>query len=236
MVDNGPMSSGSHEVTPRRGQGQMLAQARPDLADQWDRDLNGEHSPQSVPRGSTFRAWWRCNLGHSWQATVYNRTINSSGCPQCARRTRRGVPLPVSHPALAAQWHPTRNLPLTPADVTRGMRRRVWWVCPEGHEWEAAVGNRAHGSGCPTCSSSARRGPWRPAPGGSLAETHPEVAAQWHPERNGALTPENVAEGSHARAWWLCPRGHSWQATVADRAHRASGCPSCRRGGAAVTS
>lgn len=225
-----PMSPEPREITPRRGQGQTLAQARPDLAAQWDTGLNADHSPQDVPRGSTFRAWWRCDRGHSWQASVYNRTINGSGCPQCAQRRRQGTPLTVTHPALAAQWHPTRNLPLTPEDVTKGMRRRAWWTCPQGHEWEAPIGNRAHGSGCPTCSASARRGPWRPAPGRSLAETHPDVAAQWDPERNGALTPDGVAEGSHLRAWWTCSRGHTWGAHVADRTHRGSGCPLCRRG------
>jgi len=43
-------------------------------------------------------------------------------------------------PALAAQWHPTRNGDLQPTDVTRGSSKRVWWLCPDcGREWEAPV-------------------------------------------------------------------------------------------------
>ena len=29
----------------------------------------------------------------------------------------------------------------------------------------------------------------------SLAETHPEVAKQWHPTKNGDLTPYDVTKG-----------------------------------------
>ena len=36
-----------------------------------------------------------------------------------------------------------------------------------------------------------------------LATTHPEVAAQWHPTKNGNLTPEMVTAGSNQLAWWL---------------------------------
>jgi hypothetical protein len=30
--------------------------------------------------------------------------------------------------------------------------RTVWWRCLEcGHEWQATVGNRSRGTGCPSC-------------------------------------------------------------------------------------
>ncbi|MFR4757130.1 MAG: zinc-ribbon domain-containing protein [Evtepia gabavorous] len=40
---------------------------------------------------------------------------------------------PPLYPALARQWHPTKNGGLTPAAVAPGSRRRVWWQCPQGH-------------------------------------------------------------------------------------------------------
>ena len=36
------------------------------------------------------------------------------------------VPLSVTHPDLAAQWHPTRNGPLTPDAVRAGTSAKVW--------------------------------------------------------------------------------------------------------------
>ena len=35
----------------------------------------------------------------------------------------------------------------------------------------------------------------------SLAETHPEVAKQWHPSLNGDLTPNDITKGSVKRIW-----------------------------------
>lgn len=65
--------------------------------------------------------------------------------------------LATTHPAVAALWHSTRNGALTPKDVSFGVQRRVWWVCPLGHEWEATVANRTlrQGSGCPFCAGKA---------------------------------------------------------------------------------
>ena len=36
----------------------------------------------------------------------------------------------------------------------------------------------------------------------SLQETHPQIAGQWYPDKNGGLTPDQIVAGSHKRAWW----------------------------------
>jgi hypothetical protein len=51
----------------------------------------------------------------------------------------------------------------------------------------------------------------------SLAEVYPEVAATWHPERNGTLTPDQVSSGNSRRVWWQCPAGHEWEEVVSGR-------------------
>ncbi len=68
-----------------------------------------------------------------------------------------------------------------------------------------------------------------PRPGRSLAERFPDVAAEWHPKRNGALRPSDVSAMSSCKAWWKCRRNpsHEWFAVVANRS-RGSGCPLCR--------
>lgn len=47
------------------------------------------------------------------------------------------------YPALATQWHPTKNDKLTPNDITPRSRRMVWWKCStkESHEWAATTSN-----------------------------------------------------------------------------------------------
>jgi len=40
------------------------------------------------------------------------------------------------------------------------------------------------------------------------------------------LTPKDVISGTGKKVWWVCSRGHEWQATVVNR-NRGRGCPFC---------
>ncbi|MCS5669427.1 MAG: zinc-ribbon domain-containing protein [Dehalococcoidia bacterium] len=55
---------------------------------------------------------------------------------------------------LVREWHPKKNGSLGPDDITTSSKKKVWWLCEHGHEWEAVVGNRTKGSGCPLCWNS----------------------------------------------------------------------------------
>jgi len=63
----------------------------------------------------------------------------------------------------------------------------------------------------------------------SLAETHPEVAKQWHPTKNGDLTPNNVTPGSNKKVWWKCDKGadHEWLSQPNTRTGQQQNCPIC---------
>lgn len=54
-------------------------------------------------------------------------------------------------PEVAKAWNYERNA-LLPSQVTVKSHRKVWWKCPQGHEWEAKVYARTQGNGCPYCS------------------------------------------------------------------------------------
>jgi hypothetical protein len=54
-------------------------------------------------------------------------------------------------PDLVREWHPTKNGSLTPRNVTTDHRKKVWWLCENGHEWETAISDRIMGEGCPFC-------------------------------------------------------------------------------------
>ena len=123
---------------------------------------------------------------------------------------------------LLAQWHPTKNEPLTPREISYGSKRTIWWRCERGHAWQAAVYTRTEGSGCPYCKGK------RAWPGeNDLASQQPDLAAQWHPTKNGGVTPTDVTPGSRHKAWWICEKGHVWQAIVKSRAIGGAGCPVC---------
>lgn len=65
---------------------------------------------------------------------------------------------------------------------------------------------------------------------------YPELVAQWHPERNGTLTPETVSAGSGRLIWWRCGAGpdHVWRAKPNNRTAGA-GCPFCTNRRVSVT-
>src|ERR1700737_180778 len=114
--------------------------------------------------------------------------------------------LAVKAPEVAAQWHPTKNGDLTPADFAAGSNQIVWWRGRCRHEWDAkGVDRTAKKRGCPFCSGK------RIALGfNDLCSAFPGIAAEWHPTKNEQTTPESVHPGSEKKVWWLGKCGHEW--------------------------
>ena len=73
------------------------------------------------------------------------------------------------------------------------------------------------------------KNPNKPETGQSLADVYPELANQWHPNKNGDLTPDAVLPGSNKKVWWRCSveDEHEWKTSVAHRSKRGHGCPYC---------
>lgn len=138
---------------------------------------------------------------------------------------KRKNSIAVTHPHLAKQWHPTLNGDLKPTDVTHGSGKTVWWMCEKKHEWSATPNDRSRGSGCPYC---ANKKVWIGF--NDLATTHHELSKEWHPTKNSDLTPYDITYGHEKKVWWLCEKGHEWQATPNDRS-QGSGCPFCQAHG-----
>jgi hypothetical protein len=60
----------------------------------------------------------------------------------------------------------------------------------------------------------------------SLATTYPHLVQEWNVLKNGALKPEHISGGSNKKVWWICSKGHEWQAAVYSRTS-GTGCPQC---------
>ncbi|MFC1745936.1 zinc-ribbon domain-containing protein, partial [Candidatus Riflebacteria bacterium] len=198
-----------------------LAILYPDLANQWHPEKNGDLKPEQFTPGSGKKVWWLCERGHEWNAVIGTRS-KGVGCPGCASKiATEENNLAVLYSEIATQWHPEKNGDLKPEDVTFGSSKKVWWLCKKGHEWETVIEKRTRrGQGCPWCSGR------MVTQDNSLAILYHEIAAQWHPEKNGDLTPEQVTPGSHKKVWWRCEKGHEWQAIISNRA-KGRGCPGC---------
>jgi len=125
---------------------------RPDLARQWHPTKNGRLGPRDVTPESEESAWWLCQKGHWWQASVRDRAQGAQ-CTYCRDLGEDDQRLADAKPELIKEWHPTRNPNLSARDASLKHPDTVWWICSQGHEWEATIRSRLAGTGCPTCGS-----------------------------------------------------------------------------------
>ncbi len=110
-------------------------------------------SPFEVTPGSNKKVWWICKHGHQWEEMIYRRTIGF-GCPICSgRKVSVENCLLTINPKLADEWDISKNYPLLPSAYTANSNKKVWWLCKNGHGWQANIKSRNKGSGCPKCKS-----------------------------------------------------------------------------------
>ena len=199
-----------------------LATLNQTLTSEWNYEKNGDLKPENFTANSGKKVWWKCNKGHEWQATIFNRN-NGRRCPICSnKQVLIGYnDLANINPQLAKEWNYEKNGDLKPQDFTLNSNKKVWWKCEKGHEWQAIIANRNKGIGCPYCSGRyAIKGKT------DLATINPTLAKEWNYEKNGDLKSENFTANSGKKVWWKCDKGHEWQATIANR-NNGTGCPEC---------
>ena len=232
-----------------------LASERPDLAKQWHPTKNGNLRPTEVAVNSMKKVWWLFSydvpMSYSvkhlrgkhydfeWNTTVANRS-KGNGCPFFnGHAVWSGFnDLQTVNPELAKQWHPTKNGNLKPTEVTANSNKKVWWLLPYDDpktgkhfdfEWRASIHNRNFGSGCPCLNGQTICKGFN-----DLATINPELAAQWHPTKNGDLKPTDITSGSKKKVWWLLPYDDpktgkhfdfEWQASVNNGTKHNSCCP-----------
>lgn len=201
-----------------------FATKHPALVNEWHPTKNGELKPQELFSSSDKKIWWLGNCGHEWESVLSSRTTGGTGCPVCAGKiVLEGFnDLATVQPELARQWHPSKNGDLLPTQVVKGTRKKAWWVCSNGHEWQAIIANRVWGNGCPFCTHQ-----WVLPGENDLATISPELALQWHPTKNGDLTPGSIFATTAKKVWWICEFGHEWDARVSNRRSLGLGCPVC---------
>ena len=136
-------------------------------------------------------------------------------------------------PDIAAKWNYEKNGNLTPNMFSVSSNEVLWWKCPDcGHEWKSSINSmtREGRFGCSVCSKVRQGKTFTKLcvkQRGSLAENMPELAKEWHPTKNGELTPYDVTTGRFKPVWWKCQKcGYEWQSSPNNR-KKGIGCPCC---------
>jgi len=195
----------------------------PELAKQWDYTNNIKPAlPSEITLGSGRCVWWRCDKGHSYEARIADRR-SGHGCPYCSGR--RAIPgetdFGTIKPKLLAEWDYGKNKKHKPEHLRPQSNEKVWWVCKCGYSWKAPVYRRFNGSGCPSCAGDVIiKGK------NDLLSQYPHIAKQWDYSKN-PQPPDEVFAHSNKYAWWICRKGHSWDALINNRTGKGRGCPYC---------
>jgi very-short-patch-repair endonuclease len=142
-----------------------IVASHPALVYQWHPSKNGDKKPEHYTAGSNEMIWWKCQIGcsegcaHEWQARICHRVSKDTGCPYCCSNRQKFCiheSIAYTHPELAKEWHPIKNIELKPTDIVSGSEKRIWWRCSKNpiHEWIARPALRCSKltqSGCPYC-------------------------------------------------------------------------------------
>ena len=206
----------------------------PKIANMWNYKKN-ILKPEEVYSKSQIKFWWICSNNHEFKKQV-NLMVDQKGfCGGCGKKDgtfkrflTKDNSLGFKYPELAKEWHPTKNGKLKPKDIIAGGNKKYWWKCSKGfdHEYQQSIYDKAttkrNKSGCPFCAFKIL------CKTNTLAYMYPEVAAQWHPTKNGKLKPNKVtAHAQRIKPWWKCNKGHEWQALVSSRTVMGTGCKKC---------
>jgi len=192
---------------------------------------NDKLTPEMLTIGnSIIKVWWLCKIcQHEWITTVHSRE-NGHNCAPCNRgdlhSNGNNSFVKLGKREIIEEFHPTKNGKLTPEMITFKSDNKVWWLCKTcQHEWETAVGGRERGNGCAPCN----RGDLHSDGINSLAQLRPDLAKEFHPVKNGKITPEMITVGYDKKVWWIGKKcGHEWPARVYSRTGSSmSGCPKC---------
>jgi hypothetical protein len=103
---------------------------------------------------------WKCNQEGCGEIFYlpWSKIISNRGCHYCSGK-KVGISncLATKKPQLANEWNPSKNINLTPFDVTCGSDKMIWWKCENNHEWKTTVSNRTSGKKCPYCYGNVKK-------------------------------------------------------------------------------
>ena len=211
-----------------------LAEARPDLAKEWNYEKNGGLKPEDMSCGSNKKVWWKLpydvpddypvehlrgkHFEFEWIALIGDRNSKNLGCPFLSGQSvwNGFNDLASVRPDLAKQWHPTKNGNLRPTEVAVNSMKKVWWLfsydVPMSYSVKHLRGKH-YDFEWNTTVANRSKGDGCPFFNGhavwsgfnDLQTVNPELAKQWHPTKNGSLKPTEVTSNSNRKVWWLFP-------------------------------
>jgi DNA-directed RNA polymerase subunit RPC12/RpoP len=200
-----------------------------ELMKEWNWEKNNSLGifPDKLSTASKLKVWWKCQLNHEWENTIYHRSIRLQNCPYCSNfRVWAGYnDLATTHPDMLCEWNYELNKDILPTNVSYGSNKKVWWKCDKNHSFFMAISDKRK-QGCPICSNKMVLIGYN-----DLMTTHPNLAKEWNYYKNKDVLPTQITYGSEKKFWWKCCKcNYEWVATPNNRTNnstKGTGCPCC---------
>ena len=128
----------------------------------------------------------------------------------------------IANKKLMKEWDYDKNKELNLEKITSSSSIKAWWICSKGHKWESTVSNRTNGRNCPYCMGKKVLKGYN-----DLATINPLLVKEWNYNKNINITPDNIMPNSNKKVWWICSKGHEWEATCLSKKKEKTGCPYC---------
>lgn len=203
----------------------------PEIASEWDYELNKGLNPKDFTPFSSERVYWRCENDHSWDAPISSRTAYKTKCEYCSGR--KATPennFAILFPDLMKEWD-WENNSKNPYNLVTNSDYNASWICSKcGRNFKCRLPDRAKGVGCRKCGY--KRVVETKRKNNELADHNllidrPDIAAEWDFKTN-ELKPENYKCGSSDKVYWICPNcTRSYLCSIAKRTSRGDGCSYC---------
>ena len=178
---------------------------------------------------SNKKCYFKCFKNHRWKSSPSDISTSlqskNTGCPYCNnKKVDINNCLMMTHPDITKHWDYKLNKD-TPYDVTSGSDKKRWFKCKKGlhPSYLTTVYRKSNNGGCSYCHGT------KVCYENCFATTHLEIAKEWHPTKNGSITPNDIMAGSNTKVWWKCQKcEHEWQIYPNNRCYRNGGCPKCK--------
>ena len=221
-----------------------LEEDNPELAKEFDLELNYPLTPNDLSKGTARKVWWTILIEDldtlfyiSWLDSVNHRREGRK-CPYLRGLRVHSLfnSLEVRRPIIASQWHPIKNNDLKPTDVTEHSGIKVWWYQKYysdelnkefEFEWPSRVADRVI---LADDYNPFIKGILVKKGFNDLATKRKDLLDEWCWEKNNDFTPYEVTEYSEKRVYWQCKTcGYIYSQYICARTARNRGCRECNK-------
>lgn len=213
---------------------QSIGTKFPDLTKEIDLEKQPDIDIFNLYHGSSKKIWWKCLKHkecehHRWEAKVYSRTKDNSGCPFCSKfKTCYCRSFGNLYPNIAKEIDLEKHPNLDINAICAHSSQSFWWKCSkhkecDHHRWKSTINCRTQfNRGCPFCLNQ------KVCECTSLGTLYPNIAKELDRNKHPNIDVYSINASSNVKYWWKCSIcNYNWENAVSQRTVQNVRCPSC---------